>query len=122
MRVRNHVQYPGLKALPRAPFARFGSYHGQDGINPEGDLIFDPPGNLYGTTVGGGAHGSGMVFTLTPQLGGVWTETPLHVFNNSGKDGVAPSSGVVFDLQRNRYGTTSTGGKHGQGMVYQIPS
>lgn len=63
-----------------------------------------------------------MVFILVPPAQGEvdWSETRLHDFSNNGKDGVAPTSGVVFDIQRNRYGTTSTGGKNGQGTVYEI--
>jgi uncharacterized repeat protein (TIGR03803 family) len=33
---------------------------------PEGGVILDEKGNLYGTTLGGGAHGDGVVFELTP--------------------------------------------------------
>src|SRR5579862_2262384 len=40
---------------------------GADGANPyQADVIFDKAGNLYGTTVGGGAHNLGVVFELTP--------------------------------------------------------
>jgi uncharacterized repeat protein (TIGR03803 family) len=33
---------------------------------PEGGVILDGKGNLYGTTLGGGAHGDGVVFEVTP--------------------------------------------------------
>jgi uncharacterized repeat protein (TIGR03803 family) len=33
---------------------------------PEGGVILDGKGNLYGTTLGGGAHGGGVVFEVTP--------------------------------------------------------
>jgi uncharacterized repeat protein (TIGR03803 family) len=36
-----------------------------DGINPEGGLIFDNAGSLYGTTTGGGLHGGGTLFKIT---------------------------------------------------------
>ena len=39
---------------------------GADGADPEGTLIWDTDGNLYGTTPGGGASGAGVVFKLTP--------------------------------------------------------
>jgi uncharacterized repeat protein (TIGR03803 family) len=39
---------------------------GADGGYPVGGVIFDPAGNLYGTTESGGDQGSGVVFTLTP--------------------------------------------------------
>jgi uncharacterized repeat protein (TIGR03803 family) len=36
------------------------------GLQPNGSLISDPAGNLYGTTSGGGTSGSGIVFEITP--------------------------------------------------------
>jgi uncharacterized repeat protein (TIGR03803 family) len=39
---------------------------GDDGSTPEGGLIFDAAGNLYGTTSGGGGNQAGTVFELTP--------------------------------------------------------
>jgi|HubBroStandDraft_4_1064222.scaffolds.fasta_scaffold07033_2 uncharacterized repeat protein (TIGR03803 family) len=39
---------------------------GVDGIYPN-DLLLDSHGNLYGTTIAGGANGNGMVFKLAPQ-------------------------------------------------------
>src|ERR1035441_2481606 len=54
--------------------------NGADGTNPQASLIFDAAGNLYGTTVNGGAYtscnsiGCGTVFELTPTAGGGWTE------------------------------------------------
>jgi len=37
-----------------------------DGANPQAGLIADPAGNLYGTTLNGGAGGQGTVFQLDP--------------------------------------------------------
>jgi uncharacterized repeat protein (TIGR03803 family) len=39
---------------------------GTDGQNPYGGLVFGSGGNLYGTTIYGGADYGGMVFELTP--------------------------------------------------------
>ena len=64
-----------------------------DGRLPQGDLTFDQAGNIYGTTIDGGA-GCGMVYELTPSMGS-WTETNL---TPDCLDGVqAPFGGVVFD-------------------------
>jgi uncharacterized repeat protein (TIGR03803 family) len=41
--------------------------NGADGGLPEAALTRDSAGNLYGTTVLGGANGSGVVFKITPQ-------------------------------------------------------
>jgi uncharacterized repeat protein (TIGR03803 family) len=86
---------------------------GADGSNPYYvDLVLDPAGNLYGTTVGGGdltcgGHGGGcgVVFKVDP----TGKETVLHAFAG-GTDGGGPSSGLVRDSQGNLYGTASSGG------------
>jgi uncharacterized repeat protein (TIGR03803 family) len=91
---------------------------GKDGLNPAASLAFDKKtGNLYGTTVGGGAHKLGTVFKLTPD----GTETILHSFVNDGTDGYQPYfSGVILGKQGVLYGTTVAGGTFGQGTVYKI--
>jgi len=42
------------------------SFNWSDGDQPDSTLILDKAGNLYGTTVRGGANGEGVVFELTP--------------------------------------------------------
>jgi hypothetical protein len=84
---------------------------GNDGFNPAyGNLIFDPAGNIYGTTYGGGSacdDGScGTVFKLTPSQGGGWAETAYDFRGGAG--GGNPLSGVVLDASGNLYGTTSS--------------
>src|SRR5262249_9482153 len=51
-----------------------------DGSYPLGDLVFDPAGNLYGTTSEGGAYGVGTVFELLPNQDGSWTHQLLYSF------------------------------------------
>jgi uncharacterized repeat protein (TIGR03803 family) len=87
---------------------------GSDGIAPSSDLIADGSGNFYGTTAGGGAHGLGTVFKLTPNPPSGWKETILYSFKG-GTDGLGPSGGLTWDSQGNLYGTTAGGGKIGQG-------
>ena len=98
------------------------SFNASDGdpYTPYADLIFDGDGNLYGTTLNGGA-GYGAVFELTPQAGGNgWTETTLHSFNDNGKDGTTSYGGVVFDSVGNLYGDTMSGGSNGKGVVFEL--
>jgi uncharacterized repeat protein (TIGR03803 family) len=71
------------------------------GCNPQGKLVMDADGNLYGTTFYGGAGGgggNGTVFKLTPANGG-WTYTQLYAFN--GDLGAHPMSSLVFDAAGN---------------------
>jgi len=95
---------------------------GVDGGSPAAALIFDSSGNLYGTTVFGGAKGGyGTVFELTPGAGGAWTETVLHSFSDNHTDGYYPFAGVIFDPAGNLYGATSGGGIYGNtGTVFQL--
>lgn len=97
---------------------------GSDGIGPGvGNVVFDPIGNLYGTTIGGGSFGQGTVYKLT-HAGGSWTESVLYSFAG-GSDGAAPYGAVVLDAAGNLYGTTSQGGGSGCGgtgcgTVYEL--
>jgi uncharacterized repeat protein (TIGR03803 family) len=87
-----------------------------DGANPQGDLIFDSQGNLYGTTSSGGNYtscqfsGCGAVFELRPQADGSWTETTLHTFGGAPNDGGVPVGALVLDAAGSLYGTTTVGG------------
>jgi uncharacterized repeat protein (TIGR03803 family) len=98
------------------------SFNGQNstGEAPYDSLIFDSKGNLYGTTALGGYYDSGMVFELTPQTGGQWTETIVHSFEPSNWDGGNPYGGLIMDAAGNLYGTTSQGGKHNYGTVFKF--
>ena len=93
----------------------------KDGNNPCGSLIFDSAGNLYGTTVTGGAaaRADGTVYEFSPNAGGGWTEKGLHSFGN-GNDGIFPYGNVIVDSAGNLYGTASTLGAYGYGMVYEL--
>ena len=85
---------------------------------PIGNLTLDSSGNLYGTTFSDGAHSCGAVFKLTSSHGS-WTYTSLHDFTN-GSDGGFPYSSLVIDSHGNLYGTASTGGASGAGVVFEI--
>jgi uncharacterized repeat protein (TIGR03803 family) len=86
---------------------------------PDGGLVFDSKGNLYGTTYYGGAYKHGTVYQLKPN-NGRWEERTLHSFDNNGKDGTGPTCGLTFDSAGNLYGTTPTGGTANGGTVFQL--
>lgn len=90
-----------------------------DGIEPEAGVIFDTAGDLYGTTGAGGAYGNGMVFELTPNQNGTWSEHILYSFTG-GNDGGAPLDSVTLDSELNAYGTTFRGGAYQSGVVFEI--
>jgi uncharacterized repeat protein (TIGR03803 family) len=115
------------KALYSFKGVKSGEQEG-DGANPNGGLVLDSNGAIYGTTYFGGNNqkgsceggvggtGCGIVFKLDPpgQTGGKWTEKPLHRFDGS-QDGDNPSAGLTSDKKSNLYGTTLTGGPNGGG-------
>lgn len=101
-----------------------------DGIDPNSALVFDPAGNLYGTTYYGGTYdcyggsipGCGTVFEVTPSGSG-WKESVVHIFTD-GIDGGYPT-GLAFDGQGNLFGTASTGpyvqlGEYGSGTMFEM--
>lgn len=82
---------------------------GNDGISP-GGLVRDSQGNLFGTTYVGGPNNAGIIFELSPNGSGGWTETVLYSFTG-GKDGTNPQPGIVLhENTRQIYGTTLEGG------------
>jgi len=87
----------------------------EDGALPQGDLIFDPSGNLFGTTSGERNH-PGSVFELSPTQNG-WNFTVVHTFTGPPYNG--PAGGVIRDEAGNLYGATE-GGMYGYGAVFQL--
>jgi uncharacterized repeat protein (TIGR03803 family) len=88
------------------------------GIGPQNSLVTDASGNLYGTTTSGGAHGYGTVFKLA-STGGGWNYTSLHDFTG-GSDGGNPQCELALGTDGVVYGTASTGGDRGLGVVFEI--
>jgi uncharacterized repeat protein (TIGR03803 family) len=88
-----------------------------DGNAPEGPVISDAAGNIYGTTAGS-QSGYGIVFELTQNTNGTWKETVLHRFQ--GTDGSGPFGSLTFDAPGNLYGTTQFGGANQQGTVFKL--
>ena len=89
---------------------------GIDGANPLGALVQDSAGNLYGTSIQGGAYNNGNVFKVAPD----GTLTTLYSFAG-GNDGRKPEAGVTEDASGNLYGTTYYGGANCDcGTVYKL--
>lgn len=88
---------------------------GADGENPQGQLVMDKAGNLYGTTYSGGGANAGTVFEVSPK----GNEKVLYAFKG-GVDGENPVAGLIFDKSGNLYGTTTAGGSSGNGAVFRL--
>ena len=85
-----------------------------DGLLPIGNLVMDANHNIFGTTSGGGANGSGVIF----KLDSAFQLDVLHAFGYF--DGTQPQGGLMMDSSGNLYGTTSEGGDHASGTVFRL--
>jgi len=97
-----------------------------DGQFPQGGLIADASGALYGTTGSGGVatsdqqEGNGVVFKLSPPVKSqdAWTASIIYRF--SGPDGSAPLGSLLLGSKGQLYGTTYIGGAAGEGTVFEL--
>lgn len=94
---------------------------GTDGRGPDGSLIVDSVGNLYGTASGVYSANYGTVFKIYPS----GNFSVLHSF--TGSDGKRPEAELFMDPAGNLYGTTRYGGSSancydGCGTVFKIDS
>lgn len=91
-----------------------------DGKNPYGGVTSDRLGDLYGTTVSGGAGGScgstgcGVAWELNGAQ-----QSVLHAFSG-GMDGFGPGDALAGNQRNHFFGTTPDGGKYGEGIVYEL--
>lgn len=90
---------------------------GSDGHTPYTGVTFDTSGNMYGTTLSGGAYGKGTVWEITSS----GTYIDLHDFG-AGTDGQNVTSNVAIDSSGNLFGIAGSGGTDGNGMVWEITS
>jgi uncharacterized repeat protein (TIGR03803 family) len=88
-----------------------------DGYDPDGVLIRDKAGNLYGTTPSGGDFDLGTVFKVDAS----GTETVLHSFAGGASDGKGPVlARLLMGSTGNLYGVTHYGGTSDTGVVYKL--
>lgn len=98
---------------------------GADGAQPNGSLLLDSGGNLYGTANSGGNAGCNSPFSFYPGCGVVFeltasgSEKILHAFRPVKEDGANPDSGLATD-GINLFGTTMNGGTYTNGTVFQL--
>lgn len=99
-----------------------------DATFSEANLIMDASGNLYGTSVDGGANDAGAVFELVKGAAG-YTEQVIYSFSAGtyisnytvvNSDGRNPRAGLVMDGSGNLYGTAFLGGTYGSGAVFEL--
>jgi uncharacterized repeat protein (TIGR03803 family) len=90
-----------------------------DGASPNAVLIQATNGNLYGTTLYGGANGDGAVFQIT--TGGTLTTLYSFCAQTNCTDGANPVAGLIQATDLNLYGTTEYGGANSNnGTVFKM--
>lgn len=98
------------QAQAQTKFKVLHTFHGKDGFGPNGQLLRDKTGYLYGVTGAGGTHtcsgqeGCGTAFKLDEKGKQVW----VHSFN--GRNGMSPWAGLSRDTSGHLYGATFYGG------------
>jgi uncharacterized repeat protein (TIGR03803 family) len=97
------------------------SFNGADGSSPIDALIANPDGDLFGTTVVGGASGIGAVFEIEKTAAGYASAPTTVVSFNGGADGEHPEGGLIADANGDLFGTTNGGGEQfDDGTVFEI--
>lgn len=95
------------------------NFNGPNGGAPQGNLILDSNGNLFGTTSSGGANGYGTVFEIARTANG-YASTPTILVSFTYSNGANPSDSLIVDANGNLFGTTSSGGTNGYGTAFEI--
>ncbi len=106
-------------------FSIVDSFDRTDGAGPQGNLLMDSAGDLFGTAETGGAGlTTGVVYEVAnsgtvanPSFGSI---NDLVTFN--GSNGESPQVGMIMDSNGNLYGTTDAGGSGGNndGNVFEL--
>jgi uncharacterized repeat protein (TIGR03803 family) len=102
-----------------ATLTTLASFDGADGAAPYVSLIADADGDLFGTTIGGGADGYGTVFEIAKTAGG-YANTPTTLVSFNGADGRLPQGSLIADVNGDLFGTTELGGGNNDGTVFEI--
>jgi uncharacterized repeat protein (TIGR03803 family) len=121
-----------FKIGPTGKEALLHVFDGADGAVPNGDLVLDSAGNLYGTTSLGGTGncyelgtgldsspvdvGCGTIF----KIDSTGKEVVEYSFQNNQSDGTFPHAGLMLGSDGNLYGTTSSAGAAGYGTIFRF--
>jgi uncharacterized repeat protein (TIGR03803 family) len=87
---------------------------GADGAIPQGGLVIDSAGNLFGTAVQGGIAENGTIYEIAKD----GTYTVVHRFTQA--EGRNPNGGLVADTSGNLYGTAQLGGDQNLGTIFEF--
>jgi uncharacterized repeat protein (TIGR03803 family) len=92
---------------------------GSNGSNPTAALTAAGNGLYYGTTYGGGANGSGVIFAFDSATGSVTLQSAFPGDRSQGSSPVAELTAAANGLY---YGTTRNGGATNRGTIFAFDS
>jgi uncharacterized repeat protein (TIGR03803 family) len=96
------------------------TFNGKNGENPYGSLIANANGDLFGTTLqGGGGFGTAFVLAYDSSMGS-YAASPVTLVGFDNKNGAAPETDLIADVNGNLFGTTTAGGANGFGTVFEL--
>ncbi|MBV8753491.1 MAG: VCBS repeat-containing protein, partial [Hyphomicrobiales bacterium] len=101
------------------------NFNGANGASPDGTLLADANGDLFGTAQQSGGSNVGTLFELAKTATG-YASSPTVLVNFNITDGAFPSAGLIADSQGDLFGTTmeggstSAGGGSGEGTVFEL--
>ena len=108
---------PPAASTPTTLVSFTGSNGAFPGASPNGTLVLDNSGDLFGTTSTGGTNGNGTLFKLAP-TGTTYSFTSLYTFNAN--TGNRPVGNIIIDSSGTIYGTTAAGGANGTGALLKL--
>ena len=92
------------------------SFNGDDGATPQGGLVLDAAGDLYGVTTAGGAFGAGTIFEIIKGSGAI---TVLASFPHSNV--TSPVRGdLAVDAAGDVFGAVASAGATGSGTIFEV--
>jgi uncharacterized repeat protein (TIGR03803 family) len=91
------------------------TFSGPNGSDPQGGLVMDASGNLYGTTFNGGQFGAGTIFEVDAA-----THSLTTLFSFNGANGGEPDASLTFGADGNLYGTSRIGGTFSSGTAFSL--
>ncbi len=95
------------------------NFSGSNGSLPDGTLLIDAAGDLFGTTETGGTNGTGTVYEILKQAG-AYSGSIVTLASFDTTNGSTPHAGLVADSAGILYGTAFTGGTNSEGTIYQV--
>jgi uncharacterized repeat protein (TIGR03803 family) len=95
------------------------TFNGPNGSLPNGEVIMDGAGNLFGTTTNAGQYGFGTVFEIAKTDQG-YASTPTTLVNFNNANGSRPQGPLFADAAGTLFGTTIYGGEAGNGTVFAV--